>query len=211
MPIAYVDIDPVTGFRNKSAGGVLNADTGGPLGYARKIADITDGMSNTMLVIEDGMRPTQTSGHYDQTTIYLGQGSALTAAFVATMDQTQMFAAADTVPGVFGGKFGSPNRWADPDISSGISGPPTQDPTSALYLGTLTQVLNNWKSPQGGPLQCPWNNNNCGSNDEPFSAHTGGVQALFGDGRVKFLSESLNIQVVRMLANRRDGGIPGDY
>ncbi len=114
MPIAYTDIDPITGFRNKSAGGVLNADVGGALGYARKIADITDGMSNTMLVIEDSTRPTQTSGHYNQTTIFLGTGTTLTTAFVATMDQSQMFAAADTVPGVFGGPFGSPNRWADP-------------------------------------------------------------------------------------------------
>ena len=211
MPIAYVDIDPVTGFRNSSGGGVLNADVGGALGYARKIADITDGMSNTMLVIEDANRPTQTAGHYNQSTIYVGQGSALTAAFVATMDQSQMFAAPDVVPGSFGGTYGSPNRWADPDISSGISGPPTQDPKSALYLGTLGPVLNNWKTPTGGPPQCGWANNNCGSNDEPFSAHTGGVQALFGDGRVKFMSESINIQIIRMLANRKDGGVVGEY
>ncbi len=72
-------------------------------------------------------------------------------------------------------------------------------------------MLNNWKTPVGGPAACPWNFNNCGANDEPFSLHTGGVQALFGDGRVKFLSESLNIQIVRMLANRKDGGVPGDY
>jgi len=211
MPIAYTDIDPVTGFRNKSSGGVLNADVGGALGFSRRIADVTDGMSNTMLVIEDSNRPTQTAGHYDQSAIFVGLGTPQTTAFVATINQSHMFAAPDVVPGSFGGTYGSPNRWADPDISSGISGPPTQDPSSGLYLGTLTQVLNNWKTPTGGPAACPWNNNNCGANDEPFSSHTGGVQALFGDGRVKFLSESTNLQIIRMLANRKDGGIPGDY
>jgi prepilin-type N-terminal cleavage/methylation domain-containing protein/prepilin-type processing-associated H-X9-DG protein len=212
MPIAYVDIDPITGLRNKSSGGVLNADVGGALGYGRKIADITDGMSNTMLVIEDANRPTQTAGHYDQSTIFLGQGTPQTAAFVATMNTAFMFASPDVVPGAFGGTYGSPNRWADPDISSGISGPPTMDPSSSNppFIGP-SQVLNNWKSPTGGPPACPWNFNNCGSNDEPFSGHSGGVQALFGDGRVKFMTESTNTQIIRMLANRKDGGIPGDY
>ncbi len=214
MPIAYVDIDPVTGFRNKSSGGVLNADVGGALGFCRRIGDITDGTSNTMLVIEDAARPTQTAGHYNQNTIFIGSASfpsQYQVPFAATMDTTQMFAAPDVVPGVLGGTYGSPNRWADPDISSGISGPPTQDPSDPKYLGTLTSVINNWKTPQGGPPACPWAANNCGSNDEPFSLHAGGCQALFGDGRVRFISESTNIHIIRMLANRKDGGVVGDF
>ena len=212
MPVAYTDIDPITGLRNKSAGGVLNADVGGALGFARKLADLTDGPSNVMLVIEDCARPTQTAGHYNQSGIFVGTGTPATTYFVSTMDTSQMFAAPDVVPGTFGGTYGSPNRWADPDISSGISGPPTQDPTSGLYIaGSLSQVINNWKSPLGGPPQCPWNNNNCGSNDEPFSQHPGGVNALFGDGRVRFVSENINIQIVRMLANRKDGAPVGDF
>jgi prepilin-type N-terminal cleavage/methylation domain-containing protein/prepilin-type processing-associated H-X9-DG protein len=215
MPVAYVDIDPITGFRNKSSGGVLNADVGGALGFCRKISDLTDGASNVILVIEDSTRPTQTAGHYDQTKVLIGSASFPTQfaqpAFISSIDSTQMFAAPDVVPGAFGGTVGSPNRWADPDTGSGISGPPTQDPSSALYTGSLSQVLNNFKTPLGGPAGCPWSVNNCGSNDEPFSSHAGGVQALFGDGRVKFLSENINIQTVRMLANRKDGGVPGDY
>ncbi len=215
MPIAYVDIDPTTGFRNKSGGGVLNADTGGALGFCRRVSDITDGTSNTLLVIEDSTRPTQTSGHYNQSTVLIGSSSFPTQfpqpTFIASIDSSQMFAAADTAPGTIGGAFGSPNRWADPDVGSGISGPPTQDPSSALYLGTLTQVINNWKAPLGGPAQCGWANNNCGSNDEPFSPHAGGCNALFGDGRVRFISENTNIQIIRMLANRKDGGVVGDF
>src|SRR5262245_55792599 len=51
MPIAYTDIDPSTGLRNKSAGGVLNADRAGMLGFSKKVAQTTDGLSNTVMVI----------------------------------------------------------------------------------------------------------------------------------------------------------------
>src|SRR5262245_46818902 len=68
MPIAYTDIDPSTGLRNKSAGGVLNADRAGCLGFCRRVGQVTDGLSNTMMVIEDANRPTQTAGSYDITT-----------------------------------------------------------------------------------------------------------------------------------------------
>jgi prepilin-type N-terminal cleavage/methylation domain-containing protein/prepilin-type processing-associated H-X9-DG protein len=37
------------------------------------------------------------------------------------------------------------------------------------------------------------------------SSHTGGVNFLFGDGNVRFLSELINFQVLQQLANRNDG------
>jgi prepilin-type N-terminal cleavage/methylation domain-containing protein/prepilin-type processing-associated H-X9-DG protein len=213
MPIAYVDIDPVTGLRNKSGGGQLNADMGGALGFCRRIADILDGTSNTCLVIEDSTRPTQTAGHYNQAAVSLGGPTGSNnATWIASFDNTQLFVTNDVVPGTFGGPFGAPNRWADPDNGSGVSGPPTQDPSSGLYLGgTLTQVINNWKTPLGGPPQCPWGSNNCGPNDEPFSSHPGGCQALFGDGRVRFLSENTNIFIVRAIMTRRGKEPLGDF
>lgn len=213
MPIAYVDIDPTTGLRNKSGGGQLNADMGGALGHCRRIADILDGPSNTILVIEDSTRPTQTAGHYNQAAVSLGNAPGFVqAGWLASFDQSQLFATADVVPGTFGGPFGAPNRWADPDNGSGVSGPPTQDPSSPLYLGgTLTQVINNWKTPLGGPPQCPWGANNCGPNDEPFSSHPGGCQALFADGRVRFMSENTNIFIIRALCTRRGKEPVGDF
>lgn len=208
MPIAYVDINPATGYRNASGGGQLNSDMGGALGHCRKIADLTDGTSNTMLVIEDSSRPTQTAGHYNQPAVSLGFANP---AWLSSFDQSQLFAAPDVVPGSFGGPYGAPNRWADPDNGSGVSGPPTQDPSSPLYLGTLTQVINNWKTPLGGPPQCPWGVNNCGPNDEPFSQHPGGCNALFGDGRVRFLSENTNLLLIRALCTRRGGEPVGEF
>ncbi|HQX52579.1 MAG TPA: DUF1559 domain-containing protein [Planctomycetaceae bacterium] len=197
MPIAYTDIDPVTGLRNPSGGGVLNADTGGALGFCRKIGDITDGLSNTIFVIEDSGRPSQTAGHYDSQAKTIGGAPGL--------DSTQMFAAADAVPGSFGGVFAAPNRWADPDNGSGVSGPPN------MTASASQNIINNNSSPKGGPAGCPWSTNNCGPNDEPFSLHTGGCQALLGDGSVRFLSENLDRQTVRRLCARNDGQVLGEF
>jgi prepilin-type N-terminal cleavage/methylation domain-containing protein/prepilin-type processing-associated H-X9-DG protein len=214
MPIAYCDIDPSLGIRNKSSGGpppALNADRAGMLGFCKKVGQTTDGLSNTVAVIEDANRPTGTGGHYNQAAVSLGAGNAV---WTGSFDASQLFSAADLPPGtsIGGGTFGAPNRWADPDNGSGVSGPPTQDPSSGLYQGgSLTQVLNNWKTPVGGPTLCPWAINNCGPNDEPFSPHPGGVQALFGDGHVRFLSENLNIQIVRAICTPASKDITGDF
>lgn len=94
-----------------------------------------------------------------------------------------------------------PNRWADPDCASGVSGPPNE------ATGARTQsIINNHKNPLNGPPACPWATNNCGPDDEPFSTHAGGlVAAGFADGSVRFVSETLDVQVVRQLSDPTDG------
>ena len=90
----------------------------------------------------------------------------------------------------------SENRWADPDSGSAASGPPQNDPATTYYAGgTLQQINNNNKSssyssaPSGA---CTWSVNNCGPNEEPFSPHSGGMHAVFADGSVRFLNETLS-------------------
>jgi prepilin-type processing-associated H-X9-DG protein len=210
MPVAYCDIDPVTGWRNKSSSGFLNADRCGALGDSRRLSDIYDGTSNTLTIIEDASHLPQTAGHYDANNgIFVG---TVPGVLPNGFDTTQMFAVADSpAPSAFGGTINGPSRWADPDCGSGISGPPTQDPSSPLFSGTLSQVINNNKAPSGGPVTCPWSTNNCGPNDEPFSLHAGGCMALFADGHVKFIGENINIQTVRLLAIPNDGLVIGDF
>ncbi len=197
MPIAYTDIDPVTGARNGLvAGSALNADSNGALGQCRKMADSTDGTSNTMLVIEDAGRTTGASGAANITSVrYIGG----TRGF----DSTQLYAAADTSPGVPGGNFSAPGRWADTDGGSGVSG--------ARNYPTDTKIINQNATPKGGPATCLWNLNNCGPNDEPFSQHTGGCQAVLGDGSVRFLSENLDRHIIRKLCNPQDGEVLGEF
>src|SRR4029450_10999353 len=65
MPVAYTDIDPSTGLRNKSVAPALNAGGAGCVGVCRKVGQVTDGLSNTLMVIEDSNRPTGQSCLYD--------------------------------------------------------------------------------------------------------------------------------------------------
>ena len=50
-----------------------------------------------------------------------------------------------------------------------------------------------------------------GANTPLNSAHSGGINALFGDGSVTFLSESTSLEVLAMLATRDDGQTAGNH
>lgn len=198
MPIAYVDISPTTGLRNpKQTGVALNSDTPGALGFCRKMRDTTDGTSNTIIVIEDAGKLSQQSGSYNATLQTYGGAPGI--------DLTQMFSAINQVPGTFGGNVTAPNRWADPDNGSGVSGPPN------MTASNSTNIINNNSTPKGGPAGCPWSTNNCGPNDEPYSQHTGGCQAVLADGSVRFFSENLDRHTIRRLCNPSDGEVLGEF
>jgi len=79
-------------------------------------------------------------------------------------------------------------RWAEPDNTSGCSKP-----------------MNNNANPRGGPPTCPWTYHDCGPNNEWFSFHPGGAHALFGDGSVRFMRDSISLRTVYSLGTR-DGG-----
>jgi len=79
-------------------------------------------------------------------------------------------------------------RWAEPDSSSGAS-----------------KTINNNSQPFGGPEACPWTAHDCGPNNEMFSFHVGGAQALFGDGSVRFLAENTNLAAFYAMGTREGG------
>ena len=196
MPVAYTDLDPITGLRNKSTGGsnpcANGASKTGPLGlYGNKMGDITDGMSNTVFIFEDAGRPNGIVGAYTQS-----QHIAYNGTGVPGWDTTQMLGGS--------GLNTAPGRWADPDSANGVSGPPNATTTP---IG----IINQNKIPVGGPAACPWLTNNCGPNDEPFSLHTGGCHALLGDGTVRFISENVDTHIVRRLSDPADGEIIGEF
>jgi prepilin-type processing-associated H-X9-DG protein len=90
--------------------------------------------------------------------------------------------------------------WADADaVGNGFSGP-----SNAIAPGSRSARLNNNSTPDGGPAECRWSVNNCGPNDEPFSFHIGGLNATFGDGSVKFLSEQTDGIVVKWMVGAED-------
>ncbi len=193
MPIAYTDLDPVTGLRNKSNGTNSNgASKPSALGlYGNKMGDVSDGVSVTALMFEDCGKPLGIVGAYVQS-----QHIAYNGTSVPGWDTTQMLGAS--------GLNTAPNRWADPDNGNGVSGPPN---ATTVPIG----IINNNKVPMGGPAACPWSTNNCGPNDEPFSLHTGGCHMLLGDGTVRFMSENVDTHIIRKLSDPTDGEILGDF
>jgi hypothetical protein len=99
----------------------------------------------------------------------------------------------------------APNRWADSDSGSGVSGQWNS------VAGALKSIINGNKTPLGGPPDCLWTFNNCGPNSEPFSMHTGGVNALIGDGAVRFIHENVDRNTARQLFGRNDGQQMGEF
>jgi len=91
-------------------------------------------------------------------------------------------------------------RWAEPDTAIHVSGQinnkfrPGNCP-SAYQSDCLDRV--------GNPVA----GNNAGANDELFSQHPGGVNMLFGDGSVRFMKESLNVTVLRKIITLKGGEV----
>src|SRR5262249_8188723 len=105
---------------------------------------------------------------------------------------------------------------AEPDSANGVSGPP-----GAKWGDKFTMINNNPK-PFGGPINtaatavdieqgnCPWTANNCGPNDEAFSFHGSGANALFADGSVRFTRQDIAPLTFRKLLTpaEQDGSAP---
>lgn len=85
-------------------------------------------------------------------------------------------------------------RWADPDNAFGVS-----------------WVPNFHMKPWGGPSDCPWRTMNCGPNDEIFSFHPGGALAVYCDGHVGLLTDTMSHLVLRALVSRSAADSVGDF
>ena len=158
--------------------GMLNCDGG-------TFANVIDGTSNTILCIED-------AGRAHPNVSKFGTFSARVSPVSSPADPINSSAGANGRR-VF--------AWADPDaVTNGFSGP-----NSASVAADRVAKVNNHKLPIGGPSTCPWSTNNCGPNDEPFSFHPGGVNAVMGDGSVRLISNNMDALILKALAGASDG------
>ena len=199
MPVAYTDLaEPgnpagvALGIRNPSTATSWGSCKDSALGlYGNRLADTTDGSSNTVGIFEDAGRISlqQQGGNYSQVDL-IGGGNGWNNANMCGP----------------GGTRTCPNRWGDGDSGHGFSGA-----TSAQISGVPEQLINQNAVPFGGPSSCPWLMINCGSTEEPFSLHIGGCHALLLDGSVRFLSQNMNNDTLRRLADRADGGVIGEF
>jgi len=128
------------------------------------IMAITDGTSNTMMIIEDAGQPNE---------YVLGQAT--------------------------GNVLPEGRGWADPDgVSGSMDG--THPTTGAINGGSIT--------PAAGAT-CVMN---CNNFSEPYSFHTGGLNAVFADGSVRFVARAVSPATWAALMTREYGDLPGgDY
>jgi prepilin-type processing-associated H-X9-DG protein len=85
-------------------------------------------------------------------------------------------------------------RWADPGSAFGTSGQPNN-------LGMPTNEGVPWPSTQATA------GNQAGPNEEPYSYHPAGVNALFADGSVHFIKSTVNLVTFRGLLTLAGGDI----
>ncbi len=200
MPVAYTDLADNGTSTGLVAWNGAGGDIDSILGFHNTIAACTDGTSNTIAVFEaSGRTSTVYSTKYSLGGVFSGATTNVT--YPGALAAATTANCTGTSGGCVTSNSAVPGRWADPDNGSGVSGPPSNRIT----------IINNNKSPTGGPASCPWTTNNCGPNDEPFSLHTGGTHALFGDGTVKFLNENMSLIIIRNLCGRNEGRLETEY
>jgi len=140
-----------------------------------KLSQITDGMSNTMMIAEDAGRP----GVFRSRQKILDPSRA-------TSDG---WGWADT--GNSGAIDGCTYDGSDAGVNSAVKSTPPAYPTCPGCVGTCFI--------------------NCYTDSEMFSFHAGGVNVLFADGSVHFISENISAATLGALLTRNAGDIPGEY
>jgi len=152
MVTNYTDIDPATGARNaltKMNGALSIAQSSGVTGGT--IGLISDGLSHTIMVTEDSGRvfenlPYGTESKYADP-VFGTNGGAAGTGFYWNGKATVLYTGGTLVAGATltnSGRRALP-RWAEPDMSNGVSGQANSIP------GNVLQPINGNAYPKGGP------------------------------------------------------------
>lgn len=158
----------------------------------RTMMQVSDGTSNTIMILEDAGRAHPSLAFRTESTRKTTPAQALVANPVNNPVNLMTYSR----------RVGA---WADPDaFASGLSG---INPGNSLAPDYGKKVINQSASPVGGPPTCPWSVNNCGLNDEPFSFHPGGINVAMGDGSVRFLSDSVAPLMAKAMVSASGGEI----
>jgi prepilin-type N-terminal cleavage/methylation domain-containing protein/prepilin-type processing-associated H-X9-DG protein len=166
----------------------------------RTMGDVTDGLSNTLMMSEilSGSNQSGGSGKYPYDIFYAGNGL-----FNSIVDKD--FPTKPELDAIGGQAKNSP------------TGVKTNNGTMWGWYAAAQSTLNtsatpNWSWPSAGGDCCPGGAHDWGFGIiPPRSMHTGGVNAALGDGSVRFISTNVDLLTFQRLGNRNDGKPVGDF
>lgn len=166
----------------------------------RAMSDVTDGLSNTLLISEilSGSGQTGSAGRYPFDIFYSGNGpftSVVNKDFPTQAELDNIGSIAKNSPAGYKSNNGTMWAWY------------------AAAQSTLTTAATpNWRWPSAGGDCCPGGAHDWGYGViPPRSLHTGGVNAALGDGSVRFISDNVDLLTFQRLGNRNDGKALGEY
>lgn len=166
----------------------------------RKMADVTDGLSNTLLASEilSGSGQSGTSGKYPYDIFYAGNGlfnAVVNKDFPTRAELNAIGSAARNSPTGFRSNNGTMWAWY-----------------AAAQSTFTTAAPPNWEWPTAGGDCCPGGAHDWGFGVIPArSMHSGGVNAVMGDGAVRFIGDSVDLVTFQRLGNRNDNEPIGEF
>jgi prepilin-type N-terminal cleavage/methylation domain-containing protein/prepilin-type processing-associated H-X9-DG protein len=166
----------------------------------RKMGDVTDGLSNTVMAAEmlPGKGSNSSPGKFPQDIFYTNNGlfsAVVDKNFPTAAELTAIGTAARSSPTGVRGNNGGMWAWY-----------------AAGHSTITTAAPPNWQFPSTGGDCCPGGAHDWGYGIlPPRSAHTGGVNVVLGDGSVRFVRDGIDLLTWQRLGHRSDGQPLGEY
>jgi prepilin-type N-terminal cleavage/methylation domain-containing protein len=178
-PDAGMEAD-IPGININAGASIICEPPDGPV----RVAGVTDGLTNTIMVVEDAGRP----GWYGS------RGVASAPAIFGYTPVSGTYLGGTNGPAPQGG-----GAWADPLNYIATNG---SDPS-----GSGVAAGGGFLGIPAAPWSCA---NGCSNDSEIFSFHAQMSNALFGDGTVRSLKNGLSMTLMQALLSRAGGEVVGD-
>jgi len=165
----------------------------------RRIADATDGLSNTILASEilSGRSPAAPTLTFPYDMFYTGADGDYNVANMQFPTLAELTTIGNKAKGSGSGLKNNGSLWA------------WYAHAQSLFTTSATP---NWQFPTSGGACCPGGAHDWGRGIiPPRSQHPGGVNAAMGDGSVRFITNSIDLLTFQRLGHRTDGQALGNF